>query len=186
METLSKSAFSRRLHVSPARVTQLIAKGMPVTPDGKVDVAEALTWIESHIDLSHKDAVARRQAEQPAHQPPPSPAGFPPPAETPLPPAGVIPPDPGRVLLTAKARRAIVELRRAERLERVETGELVEVAEVQGKIDAMIHNAKSKLMGLGHVLAPRVAIETDVAKCQDLIDEGVREALAGLAGYQPA
>jgi len=183
METLSKSAFSRRLHVSPARVTQMIAKGMPVTPDGKVDVAEALNWIESHIDLSHKDAVARRQAEQPP---------LPPPAETPLPSPGVMPPaagitpDPGRVLLTAKARRAIVELRRAERLERVETGELVEVAEVQGKIDAMIHNAKSKLMGLGHVLAPRVAIETDVAKCQDLIDNAVREALAGLAGYQPA
>ena len=70
METLSKSAFSRRLHVSPARVTQMIAKGMPVTPDGKVDVAEALNWIESHIDLSHKDAVARRQAEQPPLPPP--------------------------------------------------------------------------------------------------------------------
>ena len=149
METLSKSAFSRRLHVSPARVTQMIAKGMPVTPDGKVDVAEALNWIESHIDLSHKDAVARRQSAPDQPAPPPPPAAFAPPAEAPLPAPGVIPPDPGRVLLTAKARRAIVELRRAERLERLETGELVEVAEVQGKIEAMIHNAKSKLMGLG-------------------------------------
>ena len=46
----------------------------------------------------------------------------------------------------------------------------------------MIHNAKSKLMGLGHVLAPRVAIETDVAKCQDLIDDA-RARGAGGSGW---
>jgi plasmid maintenance system antidote protein VapI len=43
MGTLSKSQFARRLHVSPARVTQLIAKGMPVTVDGNVDVTAALS-----------------------------------------------------------------------------------------------------------------------------------------------
>jgi len=55
MKTLSKSQFARRLHVSPPRVSQLIAKGMPTTPEGRVDVAQALAWIESHVD-----SMARR------------------------------------------------------------------------------------------------------------------------------
>ena len=66
METLLKSEFAKRLHVSKARVSQMVQKGMPVTAEGKVDVAEALNWIESHIDLSHKDSVARRQSALPA------------------------------------------------------------------------------------------------------------------------
>ena len=165
METLLKSEFAKRLHVSKARVSQMVQKGMPVTAEGKVDVAEALNWIESHIDLSHKDAVARRQS-------------------IPAPIPDRLPTDPGRILLTAKAKRALVELRRAERLERLENDELVEAAEVRRAIDGLIANAKSKLLALGHRVGPRVAIETDVGRCQILIDDVVSEALLDLTGYQ--
>ena len=41
--------------------SQMIQMGMPLTADGKVEVSGALNWIETHIDLGHKDAVARRQ-----------------------------------------------------------------------------------------------------------------------------
>lgn len=75
------------------------------------------------------------------------------------------------MLLTAKAKRALVELRRAERLERLESDELVEAAEVRRAIDGLIANAKSKLLALGHRLGPRVAIETDAGRCQILIDD---------------
>ena len=176
METLLKSEFAKRLHVSKARVSQMVQKGMPVTAEGKVDVAEALNWIESHIDLSHKDSVARRQSAPPAAS-----------AEAPAIPAPIpdrLPSDPGRILLTAKAKRALVELRRAERLERLENDELVEAAEVRRAIDSLIANAKSKLLALGHRLGPRVAIETDVGRCQILIDDVVSEALLDLTGYQ--
>jgi len=175
METLLKSEFAKRLHVSKARVSQMVQKGMPVTAEGKVDVAEALNWIE-YIDLSHKDAVARRQSAPPAAS-----------AEAPAIPAPVpdrLPTDPGRILLTAKAKRALVELRRAERLERLENDELVEAAEVRRAIDGLIANAKSKLLALGHRLGPRVAIETDAGRCQILIDDVVSEALLDLTGYQ--
>jgi plasmid maintenance system antidote protein VapI len=184
METLLKSEFAKRVHVSKARVSQMIAMGMPLTADSRVDVKAALDWIESHVDLSHKDSVSARQpavastatataATAPAATAAPPPAAF----------AGM-PADPGRVLLTAKAKRALVELRRAERLERVENEELVEVAEVRRAIDGLISNAKSKLLSLGHRLAPRVAIETDVSRCKDLIDDVVSEALLDLTGYQ--
>jgi hypothetical protein len=176
METLLKSEFAKRVHVSKARVSQMIAMGMPLTADGKVDVTAALDWIEGHIDLSHKDSVSVRQPAVAATAPA---AAAPPPAAF----AGM-PADPGRVLLTAKAKRALVELRRAERLERVENEELVEAAEVRRAIDGLISNAKSKLLSLGHRLAPRVAIETDVSRCKDLIDNVVSEALLDLTGYQ--
>ena len=175
METLLKSEFAKRLHVSKARVSQMVQKGMPVTAEGKVDVAEALNWIESHIDLSHKDAVARRQSAPPAASAAPA---------IPAPVPDRLPTDPGRILLTAKAKRALVELRRAERLERLENDELVEAAEVRRAIDGLIANAKSKLLALGHRLGPRVAIETDAGRCQILIDDVVSEALLDLTGYQ--
>ena len=175
METLLKSEFAKRLHVSKARVSQMVQKGMPVTAEGKVDVAEALNWIESHIDLSHKDSVARRQSAPPA-------ASAVPAIHAPIP--DRLPTDPGRILLTAKAKRALVELRRAERLERLENDELVEAAEVRRAIDGLIANAKSKLLALGHRLGPRVAIETDAGRCQILIDDVVSEALLDLTGYQ--
>ena len=176
METLLKAEFAKRVHVSKVRVSQMIAMGMPLTADGKVDVTAALDWIEGHIDLSHKDAVARRQSAPAAAA-----------AEAPAIPAPIpdrLPTDPGRILLTAKAKRALVELRRAERLERLENDELVEAAEVRRAIDGLISNAKSKLLSLGHRLAPRVAIETDVSRCKDLIDDVVSEALLDLTGYQ--
>ena len=175
METLLKSEFAKRLHVSKARVSQMVQKGMPVTAEGKVDVAEALNWIESHIDLSHKDSVARRQSAPPA-------ASAVPAIHAPIP--DRLPTDPGRILLPAKAKRALVELRRAERLERLENDELVEAAEVRRAIDGLIANAKSKLLALGHRLGPRVAIETDAGRCQILIDDVVSEALLDLTGYQ--
>jgi plasmid maintenance system antidote protein VapI len=73
METLLKSEFAARLHVSKARVSQMIQMGLPLTTDGKVEVSAALNWIETHIDTSHKDSAARRQTnapDTPAHAPP--------------------------------------------------------------------------------------------------------------------
>ena len=184
MEAILKSEFAKRLHVSKARVSQMVAKGMPLTADGKVDVPAALNWIEEHIDLSHKDALARRQsAPAPVPDAPsstPASAG----AHT-VPPTGDRAlPDPGRILLTAKAKRALVELRRAERAERKENGELVEVVEVQRAVENLIANAKSKLLGLGHRLAPRLAIESNVAVCKQVIDDAIAEALMDLVEYQ--
>jgi hypothetical protein len=175
METLLKSEFAARLRVSKARVSQMIQMGLPLTADGKVEVSAALNWIETHIDLSHKDSAARRSDAAARRQSDavPSPSA---------PAAGL--PDPGRILLTAKAKRALVDLRRAERMERLENDELIEAVEVRRAIDGLIANAKAKLIGLGHRVGPRVAIETDASRCQQMIDDVVSEALLDLTGYQ--
>ena len=54
LEPESKSAFARRIGVSPARITQLISRGMPVRADGRIDVSDALSWLEDNLDTSKR------------------------------------------------------------------------------------------------------------------------------------
>lgn len=48
-ETETKSSFARRIEVVPSYVTKLVARGLPVTDDGRVKVAEALEWLAANI-----------------------------------------------------------------------------------------------------------------------------------------
>lgn len=59
---ISKSGLAKRLGVSKARVSQFVTAGMPVRPDGKVALGEALAWVEEHID------PARRKAGRPPEE----------------------------------------------------------------------------------------------------------------------
>ncbi len=56
--TLSKSAFARVVNLSPGRISQMIRRGLPVEPDGKIDIARGKIWIQENID-------PRRSAAQP-------------------------------------------------------------------------------------------------------------------------
>ena len=197
MEPILKAQFAARLKVSKARVTQMVQMGMPTTPEGKINVPDALAWIEEHIDSSHQRSRGQRAAAAGAPDaaaPPearvPQGAGVPP--NTPMPPlaAPAIPrdglPDPGRILLSAKAKKALVDLRKAEREERKENGELLEVAEVTAIIEDLVMNAKTKLLAVGYRLGPVLAIEHDANKCTALVDGAIREALEELVAYKVA
>ena len=95
-------------------------------------------------------------------------------------------PDAGKILLSAKAKRALIELRRAEREERLQSGELVELAEIAEAVEDLVRNARNKLLSMAYFLAPRVALESDVGKCRQIIDDAVIEALRELSVYRPA
>jgi len=189
MNPILKSEFAARLKVSKTRVSQMVGMGMPTTADGKINVPDALAWIEAHIDSSHKDSVARRVAARAAEAAAPPGASAPPPPQPDMSPLAATPgslPDPARILLSAKAKRALVELRRAEREERKATGELIEVAEVAQIIEELVTNAKTRLLSMGSRLGPRLAVEHDAAQCTALIDAAVREALEELVSFQVA
>ncbi|SHL71627.1 hypothetical protein SAMN05444389_1015 [Paracoccus solventivorans] len=50
-EAESKSAFAKRLGVSPSYITKLVGKGLPLTADGRhVKVADALAWVRANIN----------------------------------------------------------------------------------------------------------------------------------------
>jgi len=47
-------------------------------------------------------------------------------------------------------------------------------------------NARNKLLSMAYFLAPRVAMETDVEKCRQMIDSVVTDLLRELSEYRPA
>jgi phage terminase Nu1 subunit (DNA packaging protein) len=51
-ELISKTELARELAVSKARVSQLVARGLPVRADGTVNRAEALRWIAKYTASS--------------------------------------------------------------------------------------------------------------------------------------
>jgi hypothetical protein len=86
-----------------------------------------------------------------------------------------------RTLLAARTKKLMAEARRAERVDRREAGELFPSTEFRPSWESAILNARAKLLALGHRLAPKLALENDVTRCQALVDEAVRESLAELA-----
>ncbi|WP_444870378.1 hypothetical protein ACTTAF_17490 [Rhodobacter capsulatus] len=50
----TKTAFATRVGLTKGRISQLVAEGLPVRPDGQIDVAEGLAWIEDNLDPSRR------------------------------------------------------------------------------------------------------------------------------------
>lgn len=65
---LSKSAFARVANISPGRVSQMIKAGLPVEPDGKIDIARGKIWMQENIDprRSAAQSQGRFSFERPA------------------------------------------------------------------------------------------------------------------------
>ena len=58
-KSMTKSGFAKAIGVSAGRVSQLIAKGLPVEADGKIDVARGKLWISENIDIGRSVAQAQ-------------------------------------------------------------------------------------------------------------------------------
>jgi len=50
----TKTAFADRVGLTKARISQLVADGLPVRPDGKIDVEIGLAWIENNLDPARR------------------------------------------------------------------------------------------------------------------------------------
>jgi len=55
-ETLSKKGFAELIGVSPGRVSQLIAGGLPVEPNGRIHVARGKAWVAENVDPNRRRA----------------------------------------------------------------------------------------------------------------------------------
>lgn len=49
-DVVSKKGLAELLEVHPSRITQLIAQGLPLEPNGRVSVSKARAWIADHVD----------------------------------------------------------------------------------------------------------------------------------------
>jgi len=52
--SLSKRAFGEALGLSPGRVSQLIAAGLPVEPNNRIDLERGRRWYESNVDPNRR------------------------------------------------------------------------------------------------------------------------------------
>ena len=166
--------------MSAEAVSKAVKTGRLPAYDGKLDPDEAqAAWDRSKDPARAGRKLPRTGADRPrtgseyqrapvGDRPQPVPAPFP---------SGFG----GHSYTEVKTRREQVRLARDQvELKRL-LAELMPVAEVGQKIDAMINVAKSKFLSLGHKLAPRLAVESDAAKCQQIVEEEVREILTDLA-----
>ena len=164
---VTKSELARRLDVSKGRVSQLIRQGMPVLPSGLVDLDACCRWIDQHVDRGHSGWGTTRKP--PAAASPPTASPMRPPV-APLPgPAPVIGADPAKVLLVAKAKRALADAKRAERMERKQAGELLERTEVNTYITNFSALARDHILTQAERLAALLVPMTDEKLIYDLI-----------------
>ena len=67
---LTKTGYARHVKLSPGRITQLLAKGLP-TVAGKINSDAADAWIEANIDHDRRERERERQASSVATEPAP-------------------------------------------------------------------------------------------------------------------
>jgi hypothetical protein len=63
MVEITKAGLGRRLRISHTRVTQLLKKGLPILPNGKINLDAALAWIEKNSPAKSKTLLAARGDE---------------------------------------------------------------------------------------------------------------------------
>lgn len=54
MQAMRKAHIARELGVTAGRVSQYITQGMPVLPDGKIDLDAARRWVASNLDPTRR------------------------------------------------------------------------------------------------------------------------------------
>ncbi|MEP9348805.1 hypothetical protein [Xanthobacter sp. KR7-225] len=55
-ETMSKKGFAELIGVSPGRVSQLIAAGLPVEPNGRINIERGRAWVAANVDPNRRRA----------------------------------------------------------------------------------------------------------------------------------
>jgi DNA-binding transcriptional regulator YdaS (Cro superfamily) len=183
MKAITKSALARRLGVTRGRISQLCSQGMPVLANGCVDVDVACQWISEHVDRGHSGWSTTRKAESPASAATPSLETVRPRTTSVVPsgPAPAVGNDPGRVLLVARAKKALADARRAERLERHQADELIErtvVVEYTASLSALV---RDHMLAQPERLADRLEGMSDRAEIYRILRDDGRALLERLS-----
>lgn len=131
----SQADIARALGISPARITALKARGMPVH-----SVEAAAEWRTLHL----REHVHRRHAPGPAAPPGPAPppAAAPAPAQTPAADAGHV------TYNEARRREAVARAILAERAAAQQAGELVRAADVTHSLASAFSHFRTGLLQL--------------------------------------
>lgn len=59
LRSVSKKGFAELVGVSPGRISQLVSRGLPVEPNGKIDIARGKLWIAENVSTTRSNAQVR-------------------------------------------------------------------------------------------------------------------------------
>jgi len=176
-EVVRKGELAQRVGVSAARVSQWVAAGLPVLPDGRVELQQALDWITKNVDRSGGGWPVRKATNRGtvAASPAASTVNLGPAASS------STPSDPHRVLVVARARKLLAEAKTAERAERRQAGELLEASSLLEYANQFSMLVRDHLLAQADRLANILASVTGAAEAHRLIREDNHRMLEKLA-----
>jgi phage terminase Nu1 subunit (DNA packaging protein) len=58
-KTLRKTDFAKLTGVTPARVSHWVKAGIPVTPNGRINVEEGMKWLDENVDPARRENWSR-------------------------------------------------------------------------------------------------------------------------------
>lgn len=155
IEIVQKAELAERLGVSRARVSQLVKAGLPVRPDGKVEFAAAVEWINSRV--RRDPAVADAAGDDVA--------------------------DVRLRLLLSQVRRNLIEADRAQVALDSERGKLIDKDKARRTVIAWNIKIKKGLLDFASRRGPALAVELGVNEVALVggIEAAMREHLAEMA-----
>ena len=59
---ITKGEFARFVGLTPARISQMVRLGLPVTPTGRINAEAGRAWIAANIDPGRRNIMAGRGA----------------------------------------------------------------------------------------------------------------------------
>lgn len=197
-DTETKSAFARRVGVSPGRVSQWITTGLPLTDDRKrVRVTQALDWLARTLDPTQ--VAAQRRAPHATPYTPrraPAPRPEPRPAETPTP-RGEDDDDPEDEdplasdapadLIAAKTQHEWLKVERARLLLDQTRGNLAPWSEVNKALDTWARAERDAWLSWAARIVPTLAAEIKVegATLAPALRRAVEDQVRALASEAP-
>jgi hypothetical protein len=189
VNAMSQAALGRALGLSPASVTKLKGQGMPVD---SVEAAQA--WREARQNLAQRKPAPPDVIPVKRWQPfdaGPFGGARPESAGVPISVGGVPvfgggPPDfselPDEDRDAARTRREIAEANMAEMMEARQRREQIRVVAVQEQLAKDYATTRDAMLQLSARMAPLLAVESDPAKVQHMLEAEIHQALTALAG----
>lgn len=153
---ISKADFSRRLEVSKARVSQMIAMGCPVGAEGLIPLNEALEWVRQNVNRVVRGRPAGVKSDGPNDLPP---------------------------LVEARTRLLLVQVDRNQVALTKERGDLVDREETRRALAAFSRLIRDKWVNFGNRYGQQIAaaIGADPKLVMAELDKAVRLQLDEIA-----
>jgi hypothetical protein len=153
--TETKTAFAERVGLTKGRISQLVAEGLPVRDDGRIDVDAGLAWMENNLDPAKRNK------------------------------GGTAAPAPGGALSMSEARRLymVTQVQRARLAYDKERGQLIDAKEAASAVFSRAKAERDAHIAWVSRTAPLLAAETgaDPQTMFAALDKHMREHLEHLS-----